>query len=76
MLEADHLRVSGAEIIFAGAEGVPKDAVACGTPVEWGGGSHSSIHPVVGVLYGYNVSTMGEAPVLDTTAIEVFIGLC
>ena len=68
------LGVRGAEVIKTGFEGVPHHAVALRAPIERGGGGHTAVHPVVGVLDGDALSAVREATVLHAAAVEVLSG--
>ena len=74
MAELHLLGVRGAEVIKTGFEGVPHHAVALRAPIERGGGGHTAVHPVVGVLDGDALSAVREATVLHAAAVEVLSG--
>ena len=67
------LRLS--EVVAAGAESVPEQAVALCAPEEGSGRGHTAVHPVVGVFDGDGLSLVRETAVLHAATVEIFAAM-
>ena len=74
MREQDTVFVGGAKVVAAWLEGVPKQTVALGAPIEGSGRGHTAVYPVVGVFDGNGLPFVRETAVLHTATIEIFVG--